>query len=422
LGSGPDEERFSAVRVSRAALSLCWKDMNTDTSRSQYRPSPHDKFFLQLENAAALHERGFKEFADKLIRCAEAQEERIKHNLSYASYRCDSRYCLYCSWRDAQENVKKYIGKFERLSKQGFRFSQLALTILNEPRIGRENYSTMFDNYRRLQHRKPLKDSSVGSLAKLETTFNTREETYHPHIQALLVYKKCAPQEEIMNAWTDLASPYFNYFELSDYPARLSTHIEKVKGHDEETIREGLTGAIKYLSKPITFPTADAFVEYFLATRRMPLMRSYGMLRGRQRANSHYLDIRGVKSASDKTTSDVEFLRGGEAARARARSGKVWIDDTTRVDGPTDKQGGSATLGHTQKDENLIAAQRRLLQMRQELEASTETAERERQNNRIRTSVECPDCRRIMPPSRVICKQCEADAQTGAKQEQSKIS
>src|ERR1051325_10141649 len=275
--------------------------MSINPSCSSNKSNRYEKFNRQMENSAALLQRGFKEFADNLMRCAYAQEERIQNYLSYSTYRCDSRYCLYCSWRDAQENVKKYIRKFEHLSKQGYRFSQLALTVPNEFRIDRAYYSNMFGNYRKLQRRIPLKGCAIGSLAKLETTFNLEAETYHPHLQALLVYQKCAPQEKIMFAWSDLMSPHFNYFELSDFPsngpARLSTFIKKLEGDDEETIKQELADAIEYLSKPITFPNADVFVEYFLATKRMPLMRSYGLLRGSRAANSHYLDIRGNKSA-----------------------------------------------------------------------------------------------------------------------------
>jgi hypothetical protein len=385
-----------------------------DPSPSYYRPKQVDLLDRQLENALALREYGLISLAEKLRRCAYAYEWKKQNNLEYPDYRCGSRYCLHCSWLDIKENQKKYTPLFLRVIGSGLRFSELSFTIPNEPLITRHTYSTIFDCYNKLQRRKLWKEAIVGSLAKLETTYNPEGETYHPHLQGLLVYKKCVPQTELMDAWTDLIYRYFKYPEPTDYPQaskpRLSTFVKKLLGDDEESIEEGIKGAIGYISKPITFPTADTFVEYVMAIWRMPLIRPYGILRGKAALNSHYFNNRGYKSAS------ASGARGASESAAPPRPAKQQPATVINPD---------ATL-RTHQDDKLTgeqssiiqAAQRRLMAMRAERDLTKAQNDRERQAHRMPSSVECPECRRPMPPDRIVCEGCEACA--AVQEEQTK--
>jgi hypothetical protein len=334
----------------------------------------------QLQNAAAIAEIGFPEFAQRLSRCAEEQHRR-RQARSYTTYRCQSRYCLFCARRDANIRCKKHSEKFENYSKEGYRINTTTLTIPNTTEISREVVTSLFDNYGRLNHRIPLKNCVVGSLAKLETTFNPKTEKYHPHIHALMIYNRCAPQQRIKEAWLDLTSTEFNYFEFSDSPETdsmsRSTFIKKLNydANDPASIKQEVRNAIAYLAKPVSIPTAEAFAEYFLATKGRQLIRSYGAVRGMSSANSHYLDKGMYESA---------IVDEGESPRAKR-------------------------AGRTSDDAILIAAQRRLVKMRAENHRQTHTGTLSQRAERMPSSVECIKCKVMMPPGDPLCKQCKAE-------------
>jgi hypothetical protein len=156
--------------------------------------------------------------------------------------------------------------------------------------------------------------SHIGYLTGLETTFNTDARSYHPHLNVLMLYSKCVPQDKLMYNWSDLTSTAFNHFEPRDEPPETrirDVHIKKVQsGSSLQTAQQSISNAISYISKPVTMPEAEAFGEYFLATKDFNLTRTYGVIRRWGiSALPHYLDIKEYKSADAGGASEVQAER-----------------------------------------------------------------------------------------------------------------
>jgi hypothetical protein len=204
-----------------------------------------------------------------------------------------------------------------------------------------------------------------------------------------------------------LTSPYFDYFDRPDYPQsgsrHLDTHIKKLKQSNQGgSIQEEIAGAIEYISKPITFPTADAFLDYFLATRGMKLMRSYGMLRINEKAtSSHYLDRRGSKSAFSTDMGEQEKSITGRRAERQATRADVaeWMtasNSSTTVD------------RDAVEDAALLQGQKKLEEEKAKRAAAQATDEKARRALHMPAGVECGRCGYIIAPPASLCEQCVA--------------
>jgi hypothetical protein len=230
----------------------------------------------QRLNAAALIARGMDHRAKRLIACVLQDEKR--EETGYRTWKCQQRHCLFCGWRHWKRLRFKYSRRIERLMRADYRLSLLTLTIPNVLSLNPGIYRFLSINLKKLLRKYLLQGRVIGAVARIETDFNSDSQDFHVHIHAILIYRRCIPQEEIAEAWRNLMSLMLIDYVPSDIPGRESSScfvwIEKV---EPEEIRE----TVRYLFKFDPIKGAEAFAEYDCAVRNVRLVQAYGALRGR---------------------------------------------------------------------------------------------------------------------------------------------
>lgn len=129
--------------------------------------------------------------------------------------RCRDRLCPLCSWRLSIQRfheMKETIGQLEsEINAQEMRAALLTLTIKNcKPQQLRATLMSMGDAWARLRHMKVYKDNVLGWARCTEITFNSEAKTMHPHFHILLLLRKDAPNEvllegDLRRAWQKAA-------------------------------------------------------------------------------------------------------------------------------------------------------------------------------------------------------------------------
>jgi hypothetical protein len=163
-----------------------------------------------------------------------------------------------------------------------------------------------------------------------------------------------------------------------------STFIKKLDydPNDPASIKQEVKSVIKYLSKPSSIPTAEAFAEFFLATKGRQLVRSYGVVRSISSANHHYLD-KGVNNSA--------IIGEGASPRAKRE-------------------------GRTGDDEIILAAQERLMKMRAAKQEADIALEGARRVDAMPSWIECINCKAVISPELSVCEQCRSEEIAQAEQ------
>ncbi len=244
----------------------------------------------QLENAAALLRLGETNLANRLAKCALERERWIndqKNQSVYQPSQCGLRFCEFCYWRTSKETRRQYIHRLVYCVNQGFRLLDLTLTIPNISQIGRTDYDCLFACFRDFLSRNEIRECFIGTLIKLETTFNENSQEYHPHLHCLMVYQKCVPYQIIREVWGEVTFSFTRSLDERDIPGAYlfyrSVKVEKIKVDytSVAALQREVKKRVNYLCKYNHIFDPDAFAHCALATIRKPLIRSYGILRGK---------------------------------------------------------------------------------------------------------------------------------------------
>lgn len=198
-------------------LSLCQerldvKFLSDKTERGKERPWRVHKLNSQYISAA--YEDVNVNKAERILNCAETlvfvRDEKSKLRLKKANF-CRVRLCPMCSWRRSLKthaHMERILGAAKPL---GYRYLMVTLTVKNCD--GERLSSTLtqiIEGYKKLVRRKKVKDAWNGWYRGIEVTHNINEDTYHPHIHALVAVdksyfksKKYISQEELTALWRD---------------------------------------------------------------------------------------------------------------------------------------------------------------------------------------------------------------------------
>ena len=206
----------------------------------------------------------------------------------FPRFRCQLRYCEFCSWRDSRRVVRKYFKRLLACVDDGYRLAILTLTIHNLSSISSQDYDRLSKNLKGLLQHDLFKANVFGVLARIETTFDADREEFHPHIHIILAYRACIPQKEIKPLWQMLTADIEDY-QPSDMPAAQassrSTWIQKLEFDESNpaSVRKAIRNALNYICKFNPIASPEAFAAHYCATAGKQLIRAYGRLRRQTR-------------------------------------------------------------------------------------------------------------------------------------------
>lgn len=165
---------------------------------------------------------------------------------------CRDRLCPACAWRLARRRVGVLSAALAHLAQTAparlFPI-MLTLTVENVPPDGlKAACEGMLQAYGRLIKQKAYKAAIAGHARTLEITYNQDEDTFHPHIHALLLYKPGQYIEQPQ--WADMwkAAEKLPYTPITDVRAAYNPK-ETAAGSPDAWLKTSAEVA-KYITAP----------------------------------------------------------------------------------------------------------------------------------------------------------------------------
>lgn len=199
---------------------------------------------------------------------------------------CNSRICPDCGPEIKKRHIAKYRKSFSNLSKYYLdRCKLLTLTTINIPSLDNKGkvFSEIRKAFTKFRHRKPLDKKIFGGLYAIEVTFD-EVKGWNIHIHALVSMnyhqvacdgmKKCKDRKEEIKFENDHCSSCENkclrriWQECSG-----STILDIRKVYDPQ---EAIIEIIGYITKAFPSAAPKQLVEWWLAMRNKPYIRTFG--------------------------------------------------------------------------------------------------------------------------------------------------
>ena len=222
---------------------------------------------------------------------------------------CNNRFCPICAWRKAAKYSLKHLIMFKKLIEmQKYEFIFVTLT---SPNVTAERLEEEIRDYAKAFNRfvlfKEFQKINLGYIRKLEITYNSEINTYHPHYHLILCVNKSyfTSRDYIKHEkWLDMwrLSKRDNNIENVD--------VRKVKDSDEDNVYAEIS---KYTSKDSDYIKGKKIFGFF-----------YDSLKGRQviTYNKIFKEL-----AKKYDTGELDYLKDIDETKYVYRVIYKWYQD-----------------------------------------------------------------------------------------------
>jgi len=223
--------------------------------------SDHIKAFISSQKLADVYKAyGYLDRAKKVSACGQSYVEWACHECgecwTVAEFRCDDRLCYLC----ARSRVARLLGSYGGALKAVKNAKMVTVSMRSRP-IGelKDAVKELWDAFSRLRHRDIWK-TVLGAIVSLEITFNTKEQTWHPHLH-ILVDSEFIVWKRLRDAWVECTNGEGS-----------AVYIQKCIGGWEREL-------VKYITKVSDLVENEQALREFLDfARGRRFLRTYGSL------------------------------------------------------------------------------------------------------------------------------------------------
>lgn len=208
----------------------------------------------------------------KFIECEENPRDPKK--LTEANF-CKHPLCPACQKRRQMKNFANTVKVMHHMTQQGKNYEYVLLT-LTTPNVSLEDLKKeikhYFSSWRKLMMRREIKRIVKGFVRTLEITYNSKTNTFHPHIHALIAVNKSYFSDKTYikrDRWLQL------WQESTKQPEITQVDIRKIKKQPMDDDPDGIYGVSREICKYITkdWSTDDETVNFV----KNPDLIDYGL-------------------------------------------------------------------------------------------------------------------------------------------------
>lgn len=200
-------------------------------------------------------------------------DEKIEHlRLENANF-CNNRFCPQCSQNKSREDAVQLATMINYLKQEfNYEFIFLTLTAPNIPAYKvQEELKEYSKSFERLFKTKTVKTAIKGYVRKLEMTYNSERDDFHPHYHILLAVNKSyfvdsrlyISQKEWLRLWANAKKD----------PTIKSVDIRKFKAKDD--LYKAIFEISKYISKDSDYMYSPEVFKVFYKSLKGKRMLSY---------------------------------------------------------------------------------------------------------------------------------------------------
>ena len=185
----------------------------------------------------------------KFIECEVNPSDPKK--LTFGNF-CKHPLCPACQKRRQMKNFANTVKVLHHLNSQGKNYEYILLT-LTTPNVSLEDLKDeirrYFKSWRKLMMRREVKKIVKGFVRTMEITYNSKTNTYNPHIHALIAVNKSYFTDKTYikhDRWLEL------WRESTKQPEITNVHVCKIKKRINEDDPDGVFGISREICKYIT--------------------------------------------------------------------------------------------------------------------------------------------------------------------------
>ena len=222
---------------------------------------------------------------------------------------CNNRFCPMCAYRKARKDGLKHMIMMKKL-KIDKKYSFIFLT-LTAPSVSGERLREELDDYakafKRFSETKAFQNMNVGYIRKLEITYNSKKDTYHPHYHVLI----CVDKSYFRGKKYIKHSKWLEMWQNAKRDNNITNvDVRKVKDSDEDNVYAEIS---KYTSKDSDYIKGKKVFGFF-----------YDALKGRQviTYNKIFKDL-----AKQYDTGKLDYLKDIDETKYVYRVIYKWYQD-----------------------------------------------------------------------------------------------
>jgi len=232
----------------------------------------------------ALEEAGYKKASTEIKDCHTCRDVHPcssgEHFITAQVYTCKNPVCPKCALMRMQDRITEIEPYVLRSIKEGHKVFFLTCSIPNEQYLPSVLKKTK-KHFSNLINSPWWKGKIIGGAYQIETTFNKKENTWHPHIHGVAIYEKGCwiDQPEFVERWLKITGDGRGF------------HVKRIH---LDTARYKLREVLRYTVKPSEIPF-DRFVELWRGIRKVRMFGRFGIL------NKNHRDFEAIqKQKRDK--------------------------------------------------------------------------------------------------------------------------
>ena len=280
------------------------------------RKREHSRLLPALIEAFKDQEHYSEDKAHRISDCASFLEITPGGKIVSANF-CKNRFCPICQWRASIKTFGKVAQLQERVEREFPQYQYIFITFtLENSKTLSEGLQAVLQGFNNLTHDRTFRAAQKGFIRSVEVTYKAKDETWHPHIHAVLaVSPDYFSQGYLTNrAWQKLwkRAARLDYAPVVDVRA---VHDDKYKAVAE---------IVKYAVKPFDLKAAavklsDLYSELIASLYNRRLRSFAGIYKKLAREL-------GLNSPPDLLDSDIErgkfFVYQSGEYIAKAEDGK----------------------------------------------------------------------------------------------------
>lgn len=210
---------------------------------------------LENQYISAAYEDVNKAKSERLTHCAEAllfaRKEGGGLRLKQANF-CRVRLCPICAWRRSLKTAAHVNKIIQAAEPEKLEYIMVTLTLRNcQPDKLGATLDKLICGYKNLVKRRRYQQAWVGWYRGVEVTHNVTEDTYHPHIHALVGVKRSYFKGSNYFSQKDLAQDWREVCKLDYTPVVDIRRVKRLNGQGAAT-RGDLIKAVNEVAKYTT--------------------------------------------------------------------------------------------------------------------------------------------------------------------------
>lgn len=265
-------------------MPASWQAIAEEVGSPTIRKLTYHKY-INTKIVAALNQLHQNELATTIYQCGTWAEISIdsknREHITRANF-CRQRLCQVCAWRRSARFFAEMLPVLHAVKSRGYKFIFVTLTVKNcTSDDAPAAVDTLLRAWDRLLKRRQYKTAWQGFIRSVEVTYNTKSNSYHPHIHAMIAVKPSygSKNDKSYISQSQIVTDWQTALNVDYKPIVWVQSVRDKKNSNKDNTIGGALETMKYAFK-VSFKTisTDTVATIQMALRQRRLISFGGII------------------------------------------------------------------------------------------------------------------------------------------------